>query len=80
MANLKHLTTSEIEFASSVCQEIRKLRLQRGLSASLVASLIKVSLRTYQRYENGTAVPDVIDLKRLAALYNVKPYYFLIIL
>lgn len=80
MASLKHLTDSEIEFVSSVSQEIKKARLRHGYSASFVASFIKVSLRTYQRYENGAAVPDIIDLKRLAALYNVLPYYFLILL
>lgn len=47
--------------------EIRRLRKESGLSVSQAARLVKVSDRTWQRYEQGTRkVPEpVIELFRI---------------
>ena len=80
MANVQHINPMEQEYLSEVGCALKKARNNAGYSAIFVSSYIDVSLRTYQRYEAGIAIPDTIDLLRLSRLYNLKPYYFLIIL
>ena len=50
----------------SVGELIKLARKQRGISQTVLADLIGVSVRTLRRYESGDAVPDDSSARLLA--------------
>ena len=52
-------------------QRLRRLRKKQGLTLADVAELIKVSLKTIQRWEQDTRQPRADDIKKLAAALHV---------
>ena len=52
-------------------QRLRRLRKKQGLTLADVAELIKVSLKTIQRWEKDMRQPRAEDIKKLAAALHV---------
>lgn len=55
---------------------LRELRRSYGPSQEHVAGSIGVSVRTYQRWEAGTASPQYRHVLVLAAYFAVEPAWF----
>lgn len=53
-------------------ENLRRLRLQAGLTQSALAELLGVSDRAVSRWETGTAAPDISLLPRLAMLLDTS--------
>lgn len=62
--------------ARLVGNEIRKLRLEYGLTASELGALIGVSQQQMSRYELGTNRIDIDTLSRLTYIFKVNIFYF----
>lgn len=54
--------------------KIRFFRITRGLTQSEISAQIGLSLRTYQRLENGSSPLDVQTLMLIAQVFNVSFY------
>ena len=52
--------------------KLRKLRIEKNLTQSVVAKLNGISLRSYSKYECGHAMMYVRTLFKLARFYDVK--------
>lgn len=50
---------------------MRSARIQRGLTLQEVAEQLSITLRTYQRYEQGTVQPPLVALVSFADLVNL---------
>ena len=50
------------------------LRQQLGLAQQDVADAIKIGLRQYQRFEEGTQLPSLLAMVRLARCLEIKPW------
>lgn len=58
-------------------QRIMEVREQKRYTQAQMADVLEVSLRTYQKMENGKAPLGVDQLYKIAAFLNKKPSYFL---
>ena len=56
-------------------KNLLELRKSRGLTRQAVADAIKISVRTYQRYENNEREPTASVLSALADFYDVSIDY-----
>ena len=52
-------------------RNLRRLRLEKGLTQEQLASTLGVSVQSVSRWECGNTLPDVMLLPRIARLYNV---------
>ena len=52
-------------------RNLRRLRLQKGLTQERLAELLGVSVQSVSRWECGNTLPDVLMLPELARLYGV---------
>jgi transcriptional regulator with XRE-family HTH domain len=60
----------EAEMASELGDQVRKLREQAGMSKVQLAALMETSVPMIIRLENGTGVPTIGKLVRVAAALN----------
>lgn len=58
-------------------KRLRSIRLNRGYTQQYVADNIQISLRTYQRYEQGTVQPPYDTLVLLSDLLIVSTDWLL---
>lgn len=64
--------------AQQIAERIQDMRAQRGNPPQpIVAAAVGVSLRTYQNWEAGDAIPRHLNLERLAGYYGVSEEYIL---
>ena len=49
---------------------LKPARKEKGLTQDQFANQIRVSLRTYQRYESGKRIPNVNIAKEMATVLN----------
>lgn len=56
----------------SLSRTINKLRLASGLSQERLASVLNVSRQAVQKWENGTAQPDMDNIINLAKLFHIS--------
>ncbi len=56
---------------------MRSARIQRGLTLQEVAEELSITLRTYQRYEQGTVQPPLVALVSFADLVNLPTDWLL---
>lgn len=47
------------------CESLKHMRIDRGMTQKELADAIEVSVRTYQKWENGTTKPDCQSLLRI---------------
>ena len=62
---------------SVVCEHIRELRLQRGMTQVELANRLGVSKSVVSSYENGVHLPPYDILIRLSSLFGVSCDYML---
>ena len=58
-------------------KRLRQIRLQRNMTQQSLADAIKVELRTYQRYEQGSREPSFTMLLAIADVLKVSTDYLL---
>lgn len=56
---------------------LRQMRIKRNFTQPVIAEKINVSLRTYQRYEEGSRTPSYELLVQLADILDVPTDYLL---
>lgn len=56
----------------TLCENLKRLRTEKGLSQEEVAGLLFLSRQTVSKWENNQAEPGVENLKALAKLYGVS--------
>lgn len=57
--------------------KIKKLRLDKNISQSVIANYIGVTQQQYSRYESGTHEPSLATLVKIAHFYDVSIDYLL---
>ncbi len=62
----------EERIESIIAQNLIELRKSRNLKQSELSEAIGYSDKTISRWENGTSVPDIVTLQKLAKFYNVS--------
>lgn len=55
-----------------LAQNLLNLRQSKRLSQSYIAKALGISARTYQRYETGERLPDLITAVKLADFYHIS--------
>ncbi len=58
-------------------ENLRDIRLQKGISQEAMATLLKVSQATYSRLEKQASVPDSAQVKRLSKILGVPESHLL---
>ena len=56
---------------------IKKLRQQKQMTQEELAEMLKVSVQTVSRWENGINYPDLVVLPEIAGLFHVTTDYLL---
>lgn len=56
----------------SLGHQIKKLRLERGITQEALAEYIGISYQAVSKWETGTTLPDIALLPRLAAFFGVR--------
>lgn len=59
------------------CKKLRETRMNRKITQQKIADAAGISLRTYQKYEQGTREPDLDMLVKLADALKVPTDYLL---
>lgn len=54
------------------CENLKRLRSDRGLSQQAIASLLGITQQAYANYESGKREPDHENLLRLSEIYSVS--------
>lgn len=67
------MATNKTKFAKN----LRRLRLNRGLSQSYVGDQTGISRHSIDQYENGIAEPSFIRLLKISRFFKVKIEKFL---
>lgn len=65
------------QYNSILKEQLRKYREDRNYSQKYVANYLQISRSAYANYENGSRLPDIFTLDKLARLYNVSMEAFL---
>lgn len=64
------------EFAEILSKLLQKAK-ENGISQEIIAQTIGVSRQSLGKWANGTTVPDILDLKKLAKYFDVSADYLL---
>ena len=56
-------------------QNLRKLRIQKGISQQQLAEAIGVTQQSINKYENHSVEPDIFTLKAMAHFFNTSVDY-----
>ena len=67
----------EIDITEILAQNLKELRIERNLTQSEIAKVLKVSRVVYNRYENNQRVMPIELLGVIADFYNVSVDYLL---
>jgi len=51
-------------------ETLKKIRLDKGLTQAQLSERTDIAIRSYQYYERGERVPDVITAQRIAKVLN----------
>mgnify|MGYP002795186091 CR=1 FL=1 len=60
---------------NKVGNQIKKIRRERGLSQAELAEKVGVSDKTISKWETGVVLPNLIDLKSLCDILDVRIDY-----
>ena len=60
---------------AKISERLRELRKERKLSQSEVAEMLSLSLTAYNRYELGSAEPNIANMIKLIKFYDVSADY-----
>ncbi len=69
-------TAEEVRFNRALCERVKALRLQRGITAEQAADLLGVKGDRYRKYETRTPLPAYL-IERFAFIVNADPLYVL---
>lgn len=58
-------------------ERLKQLRIERGLKLKEVAERLNVTIRSINRYEDGTREPSVETIIKFCKLYDVPSDYLL---
>ncbi|MCM1190286.1 MAG: helix-turn-helix domain-containing protein [bacterium] len=58
-------------------ENLRKLRLEKGLSQQALAEKFNLTQQSIYKYENGLAEPDIETLKSFAAFFGISVDYLI---
>lgn len=58
-------------------ENLRKLRVDRGLSQQALAEKFNLTQQSIYKYENGLAEPDIETLKSFAAFFGISVDYLI---
>ena len=61
----------------TIYEKLVQLRKSKGWSQEDLAEKLNVSRQAISRWENGTALPDAVNLRQLSHLYDVSSDYLL---
>ena len=61
----------EFSARETLAQNLKRLRLQRGMSQQQVGDRMGIQRSTYTYMENGKTVPDALQVIRLAEIFGV---------
>ncbi|HHK1621065.1 TPA: helix-turn-helix domain-containing protein, partial [Streptococcus pyogenes] len=53
-----------------VSKKLKQLRIDRGIAKSRLITYLSITLRTYDRYEDGSRTPDLVTLMKLSDFYQ----------
>lgn len=59
------------------CKQLRDTRMKRNFTQQRLADAVEISLRSYQKYEQGVREPSLDMLVRLADVLEVPTDYLL---
>ncbi len=78
LLKVKHfLTFCVIHKYMELCERLKELRHEKGLTLKQVSSALQITLNAYANYEYGIREPSVDIIKRLCKFYNVSSDYLL---
>ena len=63
-------------FTKIVGLQLKKIRLAKGLTQTKVSKKINVTFQQIQKYERGQNEMRLINIKKLAEVFNVEESYF----
>jgi transcriptional regulator with XRE-family HTH domain len=58
-------------------ENLRKIRVSKGMKQSEVARAVQIDQGTYSRYERGERHPDSVTLSKLSKFFNVSIDYLI---
>ncbi|HHK2026256.1 TPA: helix-turn-helix transcriptional regulator [Streptococcus pyogenes] len=53
-----------------VSKKLKQLRIDGGIAKSRLVTYLSITLRTYDRYEDGSRTPDLVTLMKLSDFYQ----------
>ena len=56
---------------------LKRIRTAKGLSQKDFATMLKIPLSTYQRYERGECMPSADVIRKIITTFSVDPYWLL---
>ena len=56
-------------------ERLKEIRLATAFTQKQMADLLGISLRSYQRYEQGTVEPNIPSIIRIAERFNISLDY-----
>ena len=60
---------------SILAQHLKELREERNKTQKEIADFLKITVRSYQRYESNEREPKIETIKKIAIYYNVTLDY-----
>lgn len=54
-----------------ICKNLKKLRLNKGITQEQIAKELKIHRTTYTKGETGKSEPSISDIIRIVNYYNV---------
>lgn len=59
------------------CERLKELRQEKGLGSRALGNIIGVNGTTICRWENGTSLPNIEELRSLAVFFGVTADYLI---
>ncbi|MCI5797781.1 MAG: helix-turn-helix domain-containing protein [Firmicutes bacterium] len=60
-----------------ICENLKKLRIEKGFTQQQIAELLKIDRSNYSKYERGKLEPNLEMVICLAKFYDVSADYLL---